>query len=37
MATKTSKSTPAAPSMTGDLNRELIAPLQEFDSIAQLV
>ena len=37
MATKTSKSTPAAPSMTGDLNRELIAPLQEFDSIARLV
>jgi hypothetical protein len=37
MATHTSKSTPAAPSMRADLNRELIAPLQEFDSIARLV
>ena len=37
MATNTSKSTPAAPSMRADLNRELIAPLQEFDSIARLV
>ena len=37
MATNTSKSTPAAPSMRSDLNRELIAPLQEFDSIARLV
>ena len=37
MATNTSKSTPAAPRMRADLNRELIAPLQEFDSIARLV
>ena len=37
MATKTSKSTPAAPSMTADLNRELITPLQEFDTVAGLV
>jgi len=37
MARNTSKSTPAAPSMRADLNRELIAPLQEFDSIARLV
>jgi hypothetical protein len=37
MATNTSRSTPAAPSTSADLNRELIAPLQEFDSIARLV
>jgi hypothetical protein len=37
MATNTSKSTPAAPSMTADLNRELITPLQEFDTVARLV
>ena len=37
MATNTSKSKPATPSMGADLNRELIAPLQEFDSIARLV
>jgi hypothetical protein len=37
MATKTSKSRPAAPSMMADLNRELIAPLQEFDTVAGLV
>ena len=37
MATNTSKSTPAAPSMRADLNQELIAPLQEFDTVARLV
>ncbi len=37
MANKTSKSRPAAPSMTGDLNQELITPLQEFDTVAGLV
>ena len=37
MANKTSKSTPAMPSMTGDLNQELITPLQEFDTVAGLV
>jgi len=37
MATKTPKSRPIAPSMTADLNRELIAPLQEFDTVAGLV
>jgi len=37
MDTKTSKSRPAAPSMMADLNRELIAPLQEFDTVAGLV
>jgi len=37
MANNTSKSTPAAPSMTADLNRELVTPLQEFDTVAGLV
>ena len=37
MARNTSKSRPPEPSMGADLNRELIAPLQEFDSIARLV
>jgi hypothetical protein len=37
MATNTSKSTPAARAWGADLNQELIAPLQEFDSIARLV
>ena len=37
MATNPSKSTPAAPSMRADLDRELITPLQEFDSVARLV
>jgi hypothetical protein len=37
MATNTSKSTPAVPSMAADLNRELVAPLQEFDTVARLV
>jgi hypothetical protein len=37
MAINTSKSTPAAPRMGADLNRELITPLQEFDTVARLV
>jgi hypothetical protein len=37
MARNTSKSTPAAPSAMGDLNQELIAPLQEFDAVARQV
>jgi hypothetical protein len=37
MARNTSKSTAAVPSMGTDLNRELIAPLQEFDTVARLV
>jgi hypothetical protein len=37
MATNTSKSRAAEPSMRADLNREFIAPLQEFDSVARLV
>ena len=37
MASKTPKSTAAAPSSRGDLNQELIAPLQEFDAAARLV
>ncbi len=37
MARNTSKSAPASPSMGTDLNRELIAPLQEFDTVARLV
>jgi hypothetical protein len=38
MATNTSKAGhSAAPSMMFDVNRELIAPLQEFDTVAQVV
>jgi hypothetical protein len=37
MARNTSKSAPAAPSVGTDLKGELIAPLQEFDSVARLV
>ena len=37
MARDTSKSTPAAPSVMGDLNQELIAPLQQLDAVARQV
>jgi len=37
MASNTPKSTAGAPSMSGDLNQELIAPLQEFDTLARQV
>ena len=37
MARHTTKSTAGAPSMRGDFNQELIAPLQEFDATARLV
>ena len=37
MATDTSQGGQAAPTMMVDVNRELIAPLQEFDTVAQLV
>jgi hypothetical protein len=37
MATNTSNSGQPAPTMMVDVNRELIAPLQEFDSLAQQV
>ena len=37
MATNTSNSAQPAPTMMVDVNRELIAPLEEFDSLAQRV
>jgi len=37
MARNTSKYTPAAPGVMGDMNQELIAPLQEFDAVARQV